>query len=357
MLLLPFLLALTLAPAADRAIDRQPQLAVNGRMVAMVYGENQSIMLRRSEDNGRTFSAPTLVVQGAVLAVGRHRGPRVVFSGKTMVVSAVYGATEAMGPHAHGLPVNGDLLVWRSSDGGATWSKPTVVNDTPAAAREGLHAMTSDSAGHLAAVWLDLRHTSGNPGTRLYGAFSNDDGVTWSKNLLVYQSPDGTICQCCNPSIAAVGTGEFAVMWRNAIGGMRDMYTLHLRNGKIASEVRKIGNGNWKLSGCPMDGGGIVADHGRLITAWRREGSVFVAEANGTEAEVGRGKDVAIAVGKKGVYVAWVGTNGIEIRRPGVARADLVAAAGAFPEITALDDGLILVAWEHDGTISTKRVE
>jgi hypothetical protein len=251
------------------------------------------------------------------------------------------------------LPADGDLLTWRSTDGGTSWSKPVVVNDTPGAAREGLHAMTLDANGHLAAVWLDLR----GKGTRLYGAFSNDAGATWSKNLLVYESPDGTICQCCDPSIVALGADEFAVMWRNALGGMRDMYSLRLRNGKVASAAGKIGRGSWKLEACPMDGGGIVSDHGKLVTAWRRDDRVFLAEAAGAETELGKGKDVAIAVGKKGAYVAWVAADGIEIRRPGAAGAERVAAGGAFPALAALDDGSVLVAWEHDGTISLQRVE
>jgi hypothetical protein len=348
LLLLHLLLSLQLASAPEVTPDRQPQLAANGSMVAMVYGNGHSILLRRSSDNGRTFSAPVLVAQGAVLALGRHRGPRILFSGKTMIVSAIFSAAKATGKRA-----DGDLLTWASTDGGATWSKPVMVNDTPGAAREGLHAMTIDANGHLAAVWLDLREK----GTRLYGAFSNDAGATWSKNLLVYQSPDGTICQCCDPSIVAAGADEFAVMWRNALGGMRDMYSIHLHNGKVASEARKIGAGSWKLDACPMDGGGMVADHGRLVTAWRRDDRVFLAEAAGAETELGKGKDVAIAVGKKGAYVTWVGATGIEIRRPGAASSERIAPSGAFPALAALDDGSILVAWEHDGIISTQRVE
>jgi hypothetical protein len=353
MIFLSILLALQLPATPEVTPDRQPQLAANGSTVAMVYGNGHSILLRRSTDSGRTFSAPVLVAQGGVLALGRHRGPRILFSGKTMIVSAVSGATEATGTHAHGLPADGDLLTWRSTDGGTTWSKPVVVNDAPGAAREGLHAMTVDGAGRLAAVWLDLRAK----GTRLFGAFSNDAGATWSKNLLVYQSPDGTICQCCDPSIVAVGADEFAVMWRNALGGMRDMYLLRLRDGKVVADAHRIGEGSWKLEACPMDGGGIVADHGKLVTAWRRDDRVFLAEANGGEIELGKGKDVAITAGKKGAYVAWVGATGIEMRRPGAASAERIAAGGAFPALAALDDGSILVAWEHDGVISLQRVE
>src|ERR1039458_5319020 len=126
------------------------------------------------------------------MLLGRHRGPRVAISGNAIVVSAI-----ASDP--------GDLLVWRSTDGGLSWSHPMQVNDTPRAAREGLHALVADAEGHMAAAWLDDRSGTGK---RLYGAFSNDAGISWSRNVLLYQSPDGTICQCCDPSLAVMGRSE-----------------------------------------------------------------------------------------------------------------------------------------------------
>jgi hypothetical protein len=212
--------------------------------------------------------------------------------------------------------------------------------------------MAVDAAGGLAAVWLDLR----SKGTSLYAAFSRDAGTTWSKNVLIYESPDGTICQCCDPSIAAVAPGEFAVMWRNSLGGMRDMYLLRLRDGKPASQPLKLGTGDWKIAACPMDGGGIALDKGRIVTAWRREASVYVAEPGQPERPIGIGKDVALAVGSKGLYVAWVSSTGIEVRAPGAASPAKLSEKGAFPALTPLADGSVLAAWEEDGAIATRQL-
>ena len=60
--------------------------------------------------------------------------------------------------------------------------------------------MVSLPDGSLYATWLD---TPGK-GKRLMGARSDDGGATWSKNLIIYQSPDGTVCECCHPSVAFV---------------------------------------------------------------------------------------------------------------------------------------------------------
>jgi Neuraminidase (sialidase) len=173
-----------IAPVQQGLPNRQPQLATKPGLTALVFGSGNSIWFSRSLDNGRTFSTPTKVAEVPILALGRHRGPRIILTGNTIVVSAVYGKTPAAGPHAHGLPENGDLVAWRSIDKGQTWSQPVIVNDVAGAAREGLHAMAADEHGQVAAVWLDLR----TKGTRLYGAYSQDAGKTWSKNILIYQS-------------------------------------------------------------------------------------------------------------------------------------------------------------------------
>src|SRR4051794_10548270 len=166
MLFLAALLALHLPPVTGSAPNLQPQLAAAGDTVAMVFGSADTIWLVRSADNGRSFGAPVKVAALPKLMLGRHRGPRVAITGNTILVSAITSES-------------GDLMVWRSSDDARTWSAPAVVNDKPKAAREGLHAMAADAEGHLAMAWLDDRSA---PGKRLYGAFSNDAGKTWSRN-------------------------------------------------------------------------------------------------------------------------------------------------------------------------------
>ena len=133
------LLTVSIPPESIENPNRQPQLASSGNTVALVFGKNKSIMFSRSEDGGLTFSKPVKVTEMAALALGRHRGPRVAFSGGTIIVTAIGGNSASNGEHgAHG---QGDLYAWRSTNGGRTWSKPVTVNDVPSSAREGLHSL------------------------------------------------------------------------------------------------------------------------------------------------------------------------------------------------------------------------
>ncbi|HVW10007.1 MAG TPA: sialidase family protein [Bryobacteraceae bacterium] len=341
------LMALSLGPASNGEPAHEPQLAVRGSTVALAYGAGQSIYFRRSDDRGKTFGAAVEVGKGTVVPLTRSRGPRITFAGSTIVITAVTGKTLAEGPHAHGLPTDGDLVSWRSLDGGKTWSHGTVVNDVPGAPTEGLHSLAADSKGRVFAVWLDKRTGK----TQLYGALSTDAGKTWSKNTLIYASPQGTICECCHPSAAFDEQGAIVVMFRNWLSGSRDLYLARSGDGVHFSVPRKLGTGTWKINACPMDGGGVAVSGTGVVTAWRREHSVFVDRPGQPEKEVGKGTDVAIAANARGAYVMWTTPDSIEILTPGATAARALGSKGAFPAVAAFADGGAVAAWESDGRI------
>jgi BNR repeat-like domain len=337
-------------PATDGTPNREPQLAASAKLVALAYGSGNAIYVATSADRGRTFSKPAKVAEAGVLPLSRHRGPRIAIVNGAIVVTAVTGRTEAAGSHAHGLPSDGDLFAWRSTDGGRTWSAAVRVNDVPAAAREGLHALASDGHGKLFAAWLDLR----KPGTRLYGALSTNGGATWSANTLLYESPDGSICQCCHPSVAIDASARIWVMFRNSAGGARDMYITSSADGGTFSKAAKLGTGSWKINACPMDGGGIALERGRLVTAWRREKELYLDVPGEPEQRIGEGADIAIAAGAKGVYAAWTHGGSVMVRTPRNPQPITTAEHGAFPTLLALPGGNVLAAWEDNGKITVQ---
>ena len=334
------LLALNLPPVSPTAPNRQPQLAAADGTVALVFGSGESIWLAQSKDDGVTFGAPAKVAELPKMLLGRHRGPRVAITGGTMLISAISSTP-------------GDLMLWRSTDGGRTWSVPRAVNDQPTAAREGLHAMVADKSGHVAMVWLDDR---GGKGKKLYGAFSNDAGATWGANIALYESPSGSICECCHPSLVSMGDGRFAVMWRNSMEGNRDLYVTQVRDGQRAGGMERQGNFSWKLNACPMDGGGIAIREGKLGSAFRREKDVYMVEQGKPERRVGTGQDVSLAANRQGWYAMWSTPGGIEAMLPNANEVTHVSTSGAFPAMVATSGGAIVAVWEENGAISTRRM-
>jgi len=325
---------------------RQPQVGASGAMVAVTFGSERGIYFASSQNGGKTWTSTVTVGEPGVLSLGNHRGPRVVITRGAMVISAVAGL--------QGKGVDSDLLTWRSTDGGKTWVSGTTITDRPGAAREGLHAMAAAPDGRLFATWLDLRNlTPGKPGTELWGAYSSDSGLTWSKNFVVYKSPDGTICQCCHPSAMFDAVGNLEVMWRNALGGNRDMYMARSKDGGHTFDAaEKLGQKSWHLDACPMDGGSLVQDSGgKIITVWRREKGIYLAPEGGAETLLQSGKNPAAAEGKNGLYIAWSSPEGLFARAPGQADPVQLDREGGFVTLTAIPNGSVLAAWERKGTI------
>jgi|HubBroStandDraft_6_1064221.scaffolds.fasta_scaffold51373_3 hypothetical protein len=338
MLLLLLVLAAQLQPGNGSHEFRQPQLAAGPDQVVVTFGSGTAIYFASSDDGGHRFSLPVKVANPTVLALGRHRGPRVNLLPGAIVISAVVD--------------RGNLVSWRSTDRGKTWTGPAAVTDTPGAAQGGFHAISSDQHGNLYAAWLDSRAS----GARVYGSQSKDGGLTWSRNVQIYASPDGTVCDCCTPSVAIDEGGEIWVMFRNVLDGDRDLYLTHSTDGLAFAPAQRLGLGSWPLDACPMDGGGLVAAGGHIVSAWRREEDLFIAEPGHPEYRMGQGKDVAITVSPSGTYVMWSGAKGLRVWKTGAETSVAIGREGAYPALITLPDGAVLAAWEHNGAIEIEKI-
>jgi hypothetical protein len=309
----------------------QPQVAVApGGRIHVVFGKENTIYHTASED-GRSFSAPVKVGELAKLALRMRRGPRISATDKLVVVTAI----------SH---TDGNIHAWTSADGGATWKEGPKLNDADKSAREGLHAMAGDGNGFVFATWLDLR----NPGTELWSATSQDGGVTWSANKLVYQSPDGHICECCHPSVTVDARGRVAVMWRNWLGGARDLYlTTSADRGRTFTAPQKVGSGTWKLNGCPMDGGALAFNpEGKPFAVWRREKTVFASATPTEESRLAEASlQPVVAFGRGGAYVLWERDGNLTLQRGMSAPARFATNASAA-SMASTPDGRVVVVWE-----------
>lgn len=329
-----------LARGAGQHGPKQPQASVSsGGVVDVVYAVGEDVHLSTSRDRGVTFTPATTAIHCSNIAAGMRRGPRIVRTKSALVVTAIGGQ--------QGKGKDGDVLSWRSTDDGTTWSNAVIVNDEPASAREGLHGMTVGSNGDVWCVWLDLR----NGKTEIYTSSSNDEGVTWNKNVQAYRSPSGSVCECCHPSIIAGPQSGVSVLFRNSIGGQRDMFLLGSNDGQKFSAGHKLGKGNWKLDACPMDGGMLASDgQDQLVTVWRRDKQVFATLGNGqTEKQLGAGQQPWAAWSAAGPVLVWTqgreGALSILIGLNGKARQ--VAASARDPVVASNPQSdFAIVCWE-----------
>ena len=144
--------------------------------------------------------------------------------------------------------------------------------------------------------------------------------------------------------------GELVVMWRNWLGGARDMYWAISRDGSSFGPATKLGSGSWPLNACPMDGGAITSDsRGEPISIWRRQSTVYVSSSSNSECQISpRGKQPIIIAGNGKLYCLWVDGGKLMLQvEPGSRKAEVLAENAAFPSVTSPGlNASPIVVWE-----------
>lgn len=331
---------------------QQPQVVIDARgTIHVTFGTRVSpdeghVSYSRSEDGGKTFSHPVLVGTAAKLALGMRRGPRIAVSGNAVCISAI----------GH---KDGNIRLFRSTDQGKTWEEPVTINDEARSAGEGLHSMAASSKGELTCVWLDHR----NKQSEVFASTSTDGGKTWSKNVMAYQSPDGSVCPCCHPSVTYSPDGKIHLLWRNDLGGNRDMYhAASIDKGQTFTKAQKLGTNSWPLDRCPMDGGSIsIGATGQPATVWRRDKSVyFLGAGDSQELELGPGEQPWLTMSSKGPIAVWLRKRGesLLLRLPSAQQAIELSPAAGDPVIGTggPKNEIVIAAWEDTSGAAKKVV-
>jgi hypothetical protein len=320
-------------PDAIIASGQMPVLAgdLNNGFL-LVYGNRDSIMSMRLIDKKGNFSAPVLIDTLRDLVDYTMRGPQIV---TTDVGFCIIAADK-----------NGNIYSF-VKEGASAWRKTARVNDADTSAKEGFSGLGSDGLNNLFALWLDVRSDKKN---KIYGARSIDGGRSWSKNMLVYTSPSGSVCDCCKPSVSVVGKNVF-IMFRNNLNGNRDIYLIRSSDGgNKFGQAEKMGEGSWKLDGCPMDGGGLaIGKNGIPQTVWNRNGTIYASEPGAVETKIGKGRSCTLeSVKGKNIY-AWVENGQIIVLRPEGTKT--ILGKGQLPVLKAFNNQQVLCVWEEDNKI------
>lgn len=345
-LFITFVLCALLACNEKKAVPKADFVITSGQMPNMakdkagnlhlVYGIGDSIMYTYSSNKGQSFSLPSVIAVLPDLFSFATRGPQISTTNKGVVVSACTST--------------GNIYSYYKEND--IWKQGARVNDADTVAKEGLMALSADGENAFA-VWLDLRENKRN---KIYGANSNDGGKTWSKNIMIYTSPDTTVCECCKPSVAMQGNNVY-VMFRNWLNGSRDLYLTHSSNGGVSfGQAQKLGTGGWKLNGCPMNGGGLAINkNGEVQTVWKRQANIYAAMPGMPEKEIGEGRGCTIeTINNKNVY-AWTENGKVVFVKPKGQKE--VVGKGSQPVLKALDDNHIICVWENDKQLHASVLE
>ena len=269
-----------------------------------------------------------------------------------------------------------NLYSWFKERAEENWQGPFRINDIDKSVEECLSSITVSNEGHIYSTWIDTRTSETSdvimsstseehpeeknkgmkkPKAKIYVSVSMDNGKTWSKSDLVYKSPDGSVCECCKPSIESDKNGNLIIMFRNNIDGSRDLhYTMSKDKGKSFSPPQKLGSGTWKINGCPMDGGGFTSlGNDEIISAWQREGMVYTATSDLSEQLIGAGRAPSISGNRDNYSLVYTkGDEVMAVHEPMIMFEKI--GNGSSAKVLATEDDIIYM-WLSEKGIEYKK--
>ena len=253
----------------------------------LVRTEGSRVVVVRSSDLGRTFTAPVPVTPEPLnLDWGPDARARIAVDsrGVAIVTFAIFQDKNFNGLAFHA----------RSTDNGASFTQPRPLTADTTSQR--FETVAIDPAGRVFTAWLDKRNGAAArkagkpyPGAALAYAWSDDEGARFSDTEVAL---DNT-CECCRLGVAFAGPGRPAVIFRNIFpGSVRDHAVVTFRDPATPGPLTRVSTDNWKIDACPHHGPSLaIAPDGSQHAAWFTDGSarkgLFYARAESDGAAFG----------------------------------------------------------------------
>ena len=323
--------------------------------------------LRLSRFAHGAWSVPVTVAEGPTVVANWADVPSAAEAGSLIV--AHWAERRGGDGHAY------DVVLARSTDGGATWKRLGTAHDDGVAAEHGFVSLVPEG-DRVRAFWLDGRESARTGDMTLRTALIGE-GVEAGELL------DPRVCECCSTAAAPTADGVFLAYRDRSGEEVRDVSFVRRvqvdragDRGRAWTRPRPVHVDGWRIAGCPVNGPAVAAAGRDVVVAWytyagrrhsvraafSRDGGASFAPAievdgpRGARAPLGR---VSLALDSRGeALVSWVASerDGAEILVRRVA-ADgrlgperLVARTRAerrsgIPRMVATSGDRLLVTW------------
>ena len=227
-----------------------PRITLDAAGNALVlWGHSNRAMFSRW--NGTTFSAPIMLNTATVsIASAYWMGPQIASKGDTVYV-VMKRIDEAIDTNR--------LFITHSFNGGATFS-PISQFGYIGGNNSRFPTVTIDNTGNPVVGYMKFDSLSGLASWAVFR--SNDYGNTFSTDVAASGWTGGSVCNCCPGTIVTSGN-TVAMLYRNVLGPIRDMWTgISTDGGTTFTNGFEIDHSNWNLTSCPASGpdGVIIGD-------------------------------------------------------------------------------------------------
>jgi hypothetical protein len=217
------------------------------------------LWLARSADGGKTFSAPVRVnaKPGAVWGFPASK-PRVMVA-KSGTIHVFYPGNHVIGKTGMAivLPMYTRSIDQGRTFSAPSVLGAVPTTDNSAVVKGGLSnaecfgTMTVDNRGGVFAYWIDTRDMSDAvPNGKIFSAVSLDDGVTFSKDFEVFPAD---ACPCCQLTATTDAGRIFMGSRQVSAKGTRDsVVAVSTDRGRTFERRVRWGGAPWPIEACPL---------------------------------------------------------------------------------------------------------
>lgn len=274
----------------------------------------QFLILKKSADTGRTWSAPKRIIeQPEPFTAGGEGRPKLAFGNK--------GELYITYTKPYTKDYAGDIRFIRSLDGGQTFEPPRTVHVNRDMITHRYDSLAVDPQGKIFIAWIDKRDAKAKralkqayTGAAIYYTVSSDRGATFAGDFKVADHS----CECCRIALAVAPDGKVTALWRHVFApNVRDHAIAVLTPTGVVAAPERATFDDWRIDACPHHGPALAfgAD-GTRHQAWfgvkGEEGGVYYASAApgarlGTPAKLGSDQAAhpALVVAGANIAVAW----------------------------------------------------
>jgi hypothetical protein len=311
----------------------------SGDTPVVVWEDNSPAKVYSARKSGSSFSLPIVVnPTGLSPFVANWAGAELSSSGDTVFI--VFTSTPVL---------SGNAYIVRSVDGGMSYSDTVRVDQDSAKVPSFPSVIVLPGGNPIVNYMIADDGTMVN--TEYVVSRSTDSGNTFLPSVLPVNP--GNVCDCC-PGSMAVSGNSVALLYRNNIGNIRDMWSSFSTDAGASFPVSsEIDTTDWLLMSCPSSGpsGVIIGDS--LITTWMSGATgnsrIYLGTVNIADQQIGQQRQIypvgtntqnnPVIAGKGDTLgLVWLGYNGTS--QEVLFTWSVTGAAGLGMKVDTLTKGL-----------------
>lgn len=240
-----------------------PRLFSTGKGLILSWVEEDSInKLQFSKYNGKKWTSPETIQEGNDWFVNWADFPQIAENNGYFLSS--YLKKSDSGTYTYDIKLN------HFSQENQHWKKDYLLHSDGVKSEHGFVSMQPYGEKDFFVSWLDGRniqesHGHGDHGSgamTLRGAFVDSTGALYREREL-----DNRVCDCCNTASTITPEGVVVAYRDRSEEEIRDIAILRLSQTEHI-EPKIVGNDNWKIAGCPVNGPAVDSFESTLAVAW-----------------------------------------------------------------------------------------